>query len=80
MLIGETNVNHEQIQAAVGGDYDLLSETTDEHGREVVCVEVTGAHRRWLREEVDGTVCGPLTEGAWVNMLAAETDLGHRSR
>lgn len=54
-------MTHEQIQDRVGS-YDLLREYTDEHGREVVALEIRGARRVYLVEELDGSISGPLRE------------------
>ena len=64
-------MNHEQILDRCN-EYTLLSEYTDSHGREVVIVEVAGAQQRYLREEPDGAITGPLSEGDWINLRDSE--------
>lgn len=48
-------MNHDQIQELVG-DFDLLSEDTDDAGREIVTVEIRGAQRRVLVEDLNGEI------------------------
>ncbi len=66
-------MTHQQI-IDLCGQYDFRDMSIDEHGREIVTVEVK-ARMLVLREEVDGSITGPLSEGEWVNLIAAEDRL-----
>lgn len=55
------DITDADIRDAVGS-YDLLSRYSDQHGREIVCVEYADARRGYLRRELDGSLSGPLRE------------------
>lgn len=66
-------MTHEDIQERCG-DYVILSQYDDGQERDVVIVECRDARRMYLREESDGEIVGPMSEGEWVNLVASEVD------
>lgn len=64
----------EMLRASLEGTVgacDVLSISQDEHERYTIQIERDG-RREWLREELDGSITGPLSEGDWINLQASE--------